>query len=79
MKPNDVEAMLALADLFHGLGMPQRANRLQQTARELAPNHKTFRAEVKKASQAKAKAAAPPEGLAEQFKSLINKLFHRGS
>lgn len=79
MKPNDVDAMLSLAELFHGLGMPQRATRLHQTARELAPNHKAFRAEAKKAAQAKAKAAVPPEGLADQFKSLINKLFHRGS
>jgi tetratricopeptide (TPR) repeat protein len=78
MNPKDVEAMLRLAELFHGLGMPQRATRLQQTARELAPNHKAFRAEARKASQLKAKVPAPPEGLGEQFKSLIQKLFHRG-
>lgn len=82
MKPKDVDSMLRLAELFHGLGMPQRAARLHQTARELAPNHKAFRAEARaearKASQMKINASAPPEGLGDQFKSLIQKLFHRG-
>lgn len=78
LNPKDVEAMLRLADLFQGLGMPQRSARLQQTARELAPNHRAFRAEARKASQLKAKNAPPPAGLGDQFKSLIQKLFHRG-
>jgi hypothetical protein len=62
--------------------MHVRATRLWETARQLAPNHKYFVVEQKKAA---AKAADQLQTLGGQFnvlmeqgKSLMNRLFKRG-
>lgn len=74
LQPNNADACILLADLFEKQGMPVRARKLMQTAREVAPNHKHFRQEARRASAGKA--SAP--GLGEQVKSLFQRLFNRG-
>lgn len=82
LNPKDVDSTIRLAEVFQSVGMYARATKLWETARELAPNHKYFVIEKKKAS---AKAAEQVQGMSEQFvvlkeqsKALINRLFKRG-
>lgn len=72
--PQNVDACLLLADLYERQGMPARAQKMTQTAREIAPNHKHFRKESRRtASQ---RTTVP--GLGEQFRALFQRIFHRG-
>ncbi len=73
IQPNNADACLLLADLYDRQGMPVRAQKLMQTAREIAPNHKHFRQEARRATAGK---AAP--GLGDQVKTLFQRLFNRG-
>lgn len=82
LNPKDVDSTIRLAEVFQSVGMYARATKLWETARELAPNHKYFVIEQKKAA---AKAAEQVQGMSEQFvvlkeqgKALINRLFKRG-
>ncbi len=84
INPKDVDSTIRLAEVFQTVGMYARATKLWETARYLAPNHKYFIAEQKKAS-AKAKAAEQIQGMGEQFavlkeqgKALINRWLKRG-
>lgn len=74
IQPKNADACILLAGLFDKQGMPVRAQKLMQTAREIAPNHKHFRQEARRASAGKA--SAP--GLGDQLKSLFQRLFNRG-
>lgn len=73
IQPRNADACLLLSDLYEKQGMPVRARKLLQTAREIAPNHKHFRQEARRAS---AGAAAP--GLGEQVRTLFQRFFSRG-
>ena len=73
IQPNNADACLLLADLYDKQGMPVRARKLLQTAREIAPNHKHFRQEARRATAGK---AAP--GLGDQVRNLFQRLFNRG-
>ena len=82
LNPKDVDSTIRLAEVFQSVGMYARATRLWETARNLAPNHKYFVVEQKKAA---AKAGEHLQGIGEQFavlreqgKSLINRLLKRG-
>jgi len=82
LNPKDVDSTIRLAELFQSLGMYARATKLWETARNLAPNHKYFVAEQKKAAL---KADSQPAGMAkqladlkEQGMGLINRIFRRG-
>lgn len=82
LNPKDVDSTIRLAEVFQSVGMYARATKLWETARELAPNHKYFVVEQKKAA---AKAAEQVQGMSEQFvvlkeqgRALINRLFKRG-
>ena len=74
IQPNNADACILLAELFEKQGMPVRARKLMQTAREVAPNHKHFRQEARRASAGK----TPAPGLGDQVKSLFQRLFNRG-
>lgn len=74
IQPDNADACILLAGLYEKQGMPVRARKLMQTAREIAPNHKHFRQEARRASAGKA--SAP--GLGDQVKSLFQRLFNRG-
>lgn len=74
-QPRNADACILLAGLYQGQGMPVRAQKLLDTAREVAPNHKHFRQGAKKASPGK---EAAPQGLGEQLKALAQRLFKRG-
>lgn len=81
LNPKDVDSTIRLAEVFQSVGMYARATKLWETARELAPNHKYFVVEQKKAA---AKAAEQVQGMSEQFavlreqgKALINRLLKR--
>lgn len=73
-KPDHVDACILLAQLYEQQGLPVRAQKLLKTAREIAPNHKHFRQEARRASAGKT--AAP--GLGEQLKALYQRFFNRG-
>lgn len=82
LNPKDVDSTIRLAEICQTVGMHVRATRLWETARQLAPNHKYFVVEQKKAA---AKAADQLQTLGGQFnvlmeqgKSLMNRLFKRG-
>jgi tetratricopeptide (TPR) repeat protein len=84
LNPKDVDSTIRLAEVFQTVGMYARATKLWETARYLAPNHKYFVNEQRKAT-AKAKAAEQIQGMGEQFavlkeqgKALINRLLKRG-
>lgn len=84
INPKDVDSTIRLAEVFQTVGMYARATKLWETARYLAPNHRYFVEEQKKAS-AKAKAADQLQGMGEQFavlkeqgKALINRWLKRG-
>jgi tetratricopeptide (TPR) repeat protein len=84
LNPKDVDSTIRLAEVFQTVGMYARATKMWETARYLAPNHKYFVAEQRKAS-AKAKAAEQIQGMGEQFavlkeqgKALINRWLKRG-
>ncbi len=84
INPKDVDSTIRLAEVFQTVGMYARATKLWETARYLAPNHRYFVEEQKKAS-AKAKAAEQLQGMGEQFavlkeqgKTLINRWLKRG-
>ena len=84
LNPRDVDSTIRLAEIFQTVGMHARATRLWETARNLAPNHKYFVVEQRKAS-AKAKAAEKAQSMGEQFavlkeqtKDLVNRWFKRG-
>jgi tetratricopeptide (TPR) repeat protein len=84
LNPKDVDSTIRLAEVFQSVGMYARATKMWETARYLAPNHKYFVAEQKKAS-AKAKATEQIQGMGEQFavlkeqgKALINRWLKRG-
>lgn len=84
LNPKDVDTTIWLAQIFQDVGMYARATKLWDSARNLAPNHKYFIKEQKKAS-ADAKAAEQAQGLGEQFavlkeqgKALINRWLKRG-
>jgi predicted Zn-dependent protease len=73
-KPDHVDACILLAQQYEKQGLPVRAQKLYKTAREIAPNHKHFRQEARRASAGK----APAPGLGEQVKALFQRLFNRG-
>ena len=73
-QPDNANACILLAGLYEKQGLPVRAQKLIKKAREIAPNHKHFRQEARKASAGKA--AAP--GFREQLNSLFQRLFNRG-
>lgn len=82
LNPKDVDSIILLAEVFQSVGMYARATKMWETARELAPNHRYFIQEKKKAS---AKAVEQVQGIGEQFavlreqgKALINRWFKRG-
>jgi curved DNA-binding protein CbpA len=82
LNPKDVDSTIRLAEVFQSVGMYARATKLWEVARNLAPNHRYFVIEKKKAA---AKAAEQVQGLGEQFvvlkeqgKALINRWFKRG-
>ena len=84
INPKDADSTIRLAEVFQAVGMYARATKLWEKARYLAPNHKYFIEEQKKAS-AKAKAAEQIHGIGEQFavlkeqgKALINRWLKRG-
>lgn len=84
LNPKNVDSIIRLAEVFQSVGMYARATKLWERARNLAPNHRHFMAEQKKASS-KAKSAAKPQGLGEQFEALkdqwaamISRVFKRG-
>jgi tetratricopeptide (TPR) repeat protein len=84
LNPKDVDSTIRLAEVFQTVGMYARATKLWETARYLAPNHKYFISEQRKAS-AKAKATEHIQGMGEQFavlkeqgKALVNRWFKRG-
>lgn len=74
LNPKDVEVALKLGELFQGLGMQARAQRMFQVAQELAPNHKYFRQAARAAEASKQKLAEAPSGMMDQVKSLWNRL-----
>jgi len=74
IQPQHVDACIILAGLYEKQGMPVRAKKLLQTAREIAPNHKFFRQEARKASAGK----APASGVREQVNSFFQRIFNRG-
>ena len=82
INPKDVDSTIRLAEVFQTVGMYARATKLWETARNLAPNHRYFIIEQKRAS---AKAAERIQGMGEQFavmkeqgKALINRWLKRG-
>ena len=66
LEANNADVMIKLAELYRTAGMPTRASALLKKAREIAPNHKFFRLEDKRA-----KVLQPPDGLGEQIKNLV--------
>lgn len=74
-QPRNADACILLAGLYEGQGMPVRARKLLDTAREVAPNHKHFRQGAKKVPPGK---EAAPQGIGEQLKTLAQRLFKRG-
>ena len=84
LNPKDVDSTIRLAEIFQTVGMYARATRLWETARNLAPNHRHFREEQRKAS-AKAKAVEKAQSMGEQWvllkeqgKTLIQRMLKRG-
>lgn len=84
INPKDADSTIRLAEVFQAVGMHARATKLWETARYLAPNHKYFIAEQKKATT-KARTAEQIQGLGEQFavlkekgKALLNRWLKRG-
>jgi len=84
LAPKDVDIHLRLAHHFQTLGMAARAQRHQQLAREIAPNHPKLRASQPKAPKggastgAKGAAPAEPAGLKDQLKDLWGRLTGKG-
>lgn len=74
LEPRNADACILLAGLYEQQGLPVRAKKLLTTAREIAPDHRHFRQEARRAAAAKAN----PQGLGDQFKSLYHRLFRRG-
>jgi cytochrome c-type biogenesis protein CcmH/NrfG len=82
LNPKDVDSIILLAEVFQSVGMYARATKMWETARNLAPNHRYFVEEKKKAS---AKAVEQVQSIGEQFvvlkeqgKALINRWLKRG-
>lgn len=79
LKPKDVEVAIRLGEYYQALGMQARAQRVLQTARELAPRHKFFKQAAQKADPEKAAGgSAAPGGLKEQWKMLLGRLTRKG-
>lgn len=74
LDPQNVDACLLLAELYERQGMPARAQKMTQTAREIAPDHKHFRKESRRT--ARERTTVP--GLGDQFRALFQRIFHRG-
>ncbi len=75
LNPKDAESMVQLSEVFRSEGMHARAARLLEGARTLAPNHRVFVQERKRAAAAQ---AAAPVGLMDQFRQLLNRFQKRG-
>jgi tetratricopeptide (TPR) repeat protein len=82
LNPKDVDSTIRLAEVFQGVGMYARATKLWEVARNLAPDHKYFVIEKRKAAtQAKEHVQSMGEQfvvLKEQGKALINRWLKRG-
>jgi curved DNA-binding protein CbpA len=74
LQPKHADACILLAGLYEKQAMPVRAQKLMQTARESAPNHKFFRQEARKAAAGK----APAPGIRDQVNSFFQRIFNRG-
>ncbi|MBI4914128.1 MAG: DnaJ domain-containing protein [Acidobacteria bacterium] len=74
IKPDDANAMIALAGLYQEQGLPTRAAKLLQGAKEIAPNHRYFRVQARKLQAAQ----SAPQGLGSQVKNLFQKILNRG-
>lgn len=92
LAPRDVESHIRLATHFQTLGLPARAQRHQQLAQEIAPNHPKLRlpaaksgkdpmgsdAHGKKPLMGEKAPDPPPPGLVDRLKDLWGRLTGKG-
>ncbi len=74
LNPREVDSAIRLAQLYQSVGLSTKATRVWQTVRRIAPGHKVFQQDSKKA------AGASIQSLGEQFTTLVEqgKAFFKG-
>jgi len=67
LNPKEVNSAIRLAELYQTVGLSTKATRMWETVRRIAPGHKVFQQDVKRA----AGAMGHIQGIGDQFRDLL--------
>ncbi len=69
LNPKEVNSAIRLAELYQSVGLSTKATRMWETVRRIAPDHKVFQHESKRAA-----ALGEVQNLGDQFRLLVDRI-----